>query len=147
MATDILIEVNGDDIDVTIQGGYADAFIVRWDDVADDYDYAKDVYDYASTMDEPARTRIMDTVAEIWPTIEIDPNGPLTDDQRKALFAGFRDAFGYDADAEDRYLFTRKVLGKPGGHDVSWAADKPGTITYAEASRLLDVLDAVKELV
>jgi hypothetical protein len=76
----------------------------------------------------------------------VDPNGPLTDDQRKALFAGVREAFG-DIDAEERYAFTRKVLGKQPGWDVSWAEGKPGCITYAEASRLLDVLDAVKELV
>lgn len=80
------------------------------------------------------------------PDASIDTSGPLTDDQRKALFAGFRDAFG-PIDAEYRYRFTRKVLGKPDGHYVSWAADKPGTITAAEADRLLDVLDAVKELV
>lgn len=102
--------------------------------------------DFIKIIDDDRGAPYRSTVREHFKP-PIDPDGPLTDDQRKALFAGFRETFGYDADAGDRYAFTRKILGKPGGHDVSWAADKPGTITYAEASRLLDVLDAVKELV
>lgn len=101
-------------------------------------DFIRIIYD-----DRGAPTR---TVKREHFTPPVDPNGPLTDDQRKALFSGVREAFG-DIDSGERYAFTRKVLGKKPGHDVSWAHGKPGTITAGEASRLLDVLDAVKELV
>lgn len=73
----------------------------------------------------------------------IDPNGPLTDEQRRALFGGFRDA-GLDESGPARYRFTRAVLGKDANATVSWSTHKAGTITAGEASRLLDVVAAIK---
>lgn len=87
----------------------------------------------------------------VWPTqdedgnyvvVPADTSGPLTDEQRRALFAAFREAFD-GADDTDRYTFTRKILGKPAAAVVSWSDAKRGTITANEASRLLDVLAAV----
>lgn len=104
---------------------------------------ATDVY-AQFTVDAP--------VSEIvWPTqdedgnyvvVPTDTSGPLTDEQRRALFAAFREAFD-GADDTDRYTFTRKILGKPAAAVVSWSDAKRGTITADEASRLLDVLAAV----
>lgn len=86
-------------------------------------------------------------LAQIRQTIDVktrvDPNGPLTDDQRRALFGGLRDA-GLGEDGPSRYRFTRAVLGKDASAAVSWSVHKAGTITAGEASRLLDVLDAIK---
>lgn len=71
--------------------------------------------------------------------LRIDANGPLTADQRRALFAAMRDAGIEDSNA-NRYKITRAILGKSTGEPVSWSDHKPGWITYGEASRLLDVL-------
>lgn len=76
--------------------------------------------------------------------VAADTSGPLTGEQRKALFVNFRELFGADDDA--RYRFTRKALGKRNGEVVSWSADKPGALTQDEASRLLDVFAALGEV-
>lgn len=70
----------------------------------------------------------------------IDPNGPLTDDQRNALFAAFSDVFGGN-DQEQRLAFTRLVLNKPGTAQVSWSRHKAGRLTAGEASKVLDALN------
>lgn len=62
---------------------------------------------------------------------------PLREDQRRALFAAFTDVFGRSKD-QARYVFTRMVLGKTG--TVSWSSNKYGTITVAEASKVLTAL-------
>lgn len=68
-------------------------------------------------------------------------DGPLRDDQRRALFASFSQVFGAPHKPV-RDLFTRMILGKDVDAPVSWSTWANGTITAAEASRLLDVLDA-----
>jgi hypothetical protein len=73
-------------------------------------------------------------------TVQTDPNGPLTAEQRAALFAGFSDVFG-TAGNEQRYAFTRMVLGKSAHESVSWSTHKPGRLTYGEASKVLDALN------
>jgi hypothetical protein len=70
----------------------------------------------------------------------VDPNAPLSDDQRRALFAAFRDVFPNSTGEHARYVFTRVVLGKEAGTTVSWSSHKPGALTHGEASRVLDAL-------
>lgn len=74
--------------------------------------------------------------------IQHDPDGPLTDDQRRALFASFGAVFG-QREADTRYAFTRMVLGKSANEYVSWSSHKYGTLTYAEASKVLDALNVL----
>ena len=73
----------------------------------------------------------------------VDPNGPMTDEQRSALFAGFRDVFGDDYSDEQRYAFTRLALGFDPADDfthVSWARRGKGALTAGEASKVLNTL-------
>lgn len=72
----------------------------------------------------------------------IDPNGPLTDDQRRALFGAFGEVFGH-TDQAQRLAFTRMVLGKHADAVVSWSKNKTGRLTYGEASKVLDALDVL----
>jgi hypothetical protein len=67
----------------------------------------------------------------------------LRQDQKRALFAAFTQAFGC-SDSEARHLFTRMVLGFHPDALVSWACGSAFAITAAEASRLLDVLDVIE---
>lgn len=68
----------------------------------------------------------------------VDPTtAPLTNDQRRAMFASYNEVFGETA---NRYAFTRLVLGKSKSAAVSWSAYKPGTLTMAEASQVLNAL-------
>lgn len=69
-------------------------------------------------------------------------NALLTSGQRAALFASFGEVFASSSD-EARYAFTRQVLGKRSDEPVSWSLTKPGTITFDEASRLLDTLNTL----
>jgi hypothetical protein len=68
---DVIIELHdGDaDIETTSQGGDVGVFIVRWDGIANDYGYAADTFDCADGLEEPDRTRIRDTILEIWPEV------------------------------------------------------------------------------
>lgn len=72
----------------------------------------------------------------------IDPNGPMTDDQRRALFAAMRDVFG-DYTDEQRYAVTRLALGRASFDVVSWSRYGAGRLTAGEASRVLDYLQAL----
>lgn len=62
--------------------------------------------------------------------------------QRAALFAAFMEVFGH-GDDETRYAFTRLVLGLPSNCIVSWSDNKPGALSAAEASKVLDALDGL----
>lgn len=72
----------------------------------------------------------------------VDPRGPLTAEQRRALFANFTEVFGH-SEPETRYAFTRMVLGLVPSATVSWSDHKEGTITASMASMVLDALDAL----
>lgn len=72
----------------------------------------------------------------------INPNAPITAEQRRALFVTFTDVFGASEQAQ-RLAFTRMVLGADAGDRVSWSSNKPGALTVSEASRVLDALDAL----
>lgn len=72
----------------------------------------------------------------------VDPNGPMTDDQRRALFAAMRDVFG-DYTDEQRYAVTRLALGRASFDVVSWSRYGAGRLTAGEASRVLDYLQAL----
>lgn len=74
-----------------------------------------------------------------------DPNGPLTDEQRSAIFASLRDAFGQIPDVEKRRAFISGATGRPLG-EASLASKSPHTITYGEASRVLDLLSQIIDL-
>lgn len=69
-----------------------------------------------------------------------DPNSPLTAEQRRALFATFTEVFGQSG-SQQRYAFTRMVLDKSGDEAVSWSSDKQGSLTIADASKVLDALN------
>lgn len=72
---------------------------------------------------------------------KVDPNGPLTAEQRNALFATFGEVFA-DTNDEARYAFTRLVLGLDPDAPVSWSsAATPRCITAGEASKVLDALN------
>lgn len=109
------------------------------------YLVAKDLY-ANHTVEGPATDFIWPQMDDDgnYVTSNVDTSGPITEDQRRALFAGFRELFGADDGA--RYRFTRKALGKRNGEVVSWSADKPGALTQDEASRLLDVFAALGEV-
>lgn len=64
---------------------------------------------------------------------------PLTEDQRRALFAAFGDVFR-DSEQETRLSFTRLVLGKSEDEPVSWSTTKPGALSTVEAGQVLDAL-------
>lgn len=72
-----------------------------------------------------------------------DPNAPLTDDQRRALFATWGNVFGGDSQ-EARILFSRMVLGYGDRIPVSWSRTKPGALTAGEASKVLDALSMLE---
>lgn len=90
----------------------------------------------------------------VWPVKDEDGNyvpaqhrtdtfGPLTEEQRRALFASFGEVFG-DAAQPQRIAFTAMVLGKdPRTEAISWSQNKPGALTADEASKVLDALDAL----
>lgn len=73
---------------------------------------------------------------------EVDPNSPLTRDQRRALFAAYGDAFR-DTTDEARYTFTRLVLGLDPETSVSWTDRSAFAISNSEASQVLDALRAL----
>lgn len=68
-----------------------------------------------------------------------DPNDPMTDDQRRALFAAYGKVFGGD-NRDGRLAFTRIVLAAGPTDTVSWSKNAPGSLTAGEASRVLDAL-------
>lgn len=72
-----------------------------------------------------------------------DPNGPMTDEQRRALFAAWRDADLSERQV-DRHDFTRTVLDTTG--KVSWARSGSGALTAGQADRLLEVLRMLKRV-
>lgn len=72
------------------------------------------------------------------PVPDHNPNGPMTQEQRGALFAAFGEVFGH-SDAVTRHAFTGMVLGR--NDRCSWAGN--GGITYGEASKVLDALDVL----
>lgn len=72
----------------------------------------------------------------------IDPNAPMTDEQRSALFAAMRDVFGDYSDAQ-RYAVTRLALGRASFDVVSWSRYGAGRLTAGEASKVLDYLGAL----
>jgi hypothetical protein len=69
----------------------------------------------------------------------VDNSGPMTAEQRKALFALWRIAFDDGGGRVERHAFTRAVLGA--NVRPSWSA--AGNLTTNQASRLLDVLGVV----
>lgn len=70
-----------------------------------------------------------------------DPNAPITETQRRALFSVFAEVFGASEQTQ-RIAFTAMVLGKdPEKVAISWSSNKPGALTVAEASKVLDALD------
>lgn len=82
----------------------------------------------------------------VWPTDEVededDDSAPIRPDQRAALFATFAEVFGHSED-EARYAFTRMVLRFPSFRVVSWSENKPGALSAAEASQVLDALNVL----
>lgn len=68
-----------------------------------------------------------------------DRSGPITDEQRAALFAAMRDVFG-DYSSAQRYAVTRLTLGLPPDATVSWSRYDGACLTHDEASRVLDTL-------
>lgn len=106
---------------------------------------------YASVGDEPrlqascvygGPTVYGDASEIVWPVEDEDEDGPILASQRMALFATFTEVFGH-AEAETRYAFTRMVLGLPATQIVSWSDARPGTITTAEAGKVLDALNVL----
>ena len=91
---------------------------------------------YGLTQDEHK-----DLLIEFLGAPTVDPNAPLTDDQRRALFAAYGDAFR-DTTNEGRYSFTRLVLGLDPLVLVSWTARSDYAITTAEADKVLAALRA-----
>jgi len=84
-------------------------------------------------------------VASVQEAIEIrQANRPITHDQRRAMFPAFGSVFG-SVNKDARKVFTRLVLGKDSNADVSWADNQPGTITRAEANKVIDALVALEE--
>lgn len=75
------------------------------------------------------------------PTVNL--NDPLTDDQRRAMFAAYSEVFGRTTKSDQRKAFTRLALGLASDDDVSWSRHSPGSLTVAEASRVLAVLDTL----
>lgn len=73
-------------------------------------------------------------------------SGPLTADQRRALFAGCRNVFG-DILNQDRYALTRAVLDLPADAPVSWSSVDDHAITYKQASHLLNVLSVMESII
>lgn len=69
-----------------------------------------------------------------------DPIDPITADQRRALFATFTDVFGQSG-SEQRHAFTRMALCRPVDDVVSWSSARHGSLTFAEASKVLDALN------
>ena len=72
----------------------------------------------------------------------VNPNAPRTPTQLSRLFGSLSEAFGLITD-DERYAFTRAVLGKRADEPVSWALANPACITVAEADRLQTVLDLI----
>lgn len=75
---------------------------------------------------------------------DTDTSGPMSSEQRKALFGTWREAFGDGSQQVDRHLFTKAVLGDRIS-DPSWAVG--GEITRDKAKHLLTVLGVVATLV
>jgi len=73
---------------------------------------------------------------------EVDPDAPLSDDLRKALFAAYGDAFR-DTTDEARYTFTRLVLGLSDDVPVSWTNRREHAISNFEAGLVLNSLRAL----
>lgn len=73
-----------------------------------------------------------------------DPNGPLTADQRRALFALFDEVFTSRRNGA-RYIFTNTVLGNDPNTIVSWSEWKQGSLTFNQASKVLDALTALRD--
>jgi len=73
------------------------------------------------------------------PGEDVDPDGPIGQDQRKHMFALWRE-LGYDGDEnrETRLSITAKILGLP---ELESSSD----LTRAEASRVIDALIERKE--
>lgn len=88
-----------------------------------------------------ALARTQEGLAAIQEAIVLqDSTLPLTSDQRRALFASFRDVFGEDARQGARYVFTRLVLGYDPTVAVSWSEWKNGRLNRGEASKVLSSL-------
>lgn len=73
----------------------------------------------------------------------VDPNGPLTADQRKSLFASWSVNFTAEASRENRHAFTKAVL----GDDVNPSWRDVGGITAGQADRLLRAMEVVSHLI
>lgn len=74
---------------------------------------------------------------------DILPDEAMSDDQRRALFAEWNEAFGRDTTRADRHNFTRAVLGE--GFEPSWARD--AGVSADQASQLIEVLRVVNSLI
>ena len=94
----------------------------------------------ATTLPQDARN---DLIAFLGAPAQ-DPNGPLTSEQRRALFAAFEEVFG-TREQGPRLSFTSLVLGTSPAVTRSWSEYKPGRLTYGEASKLLDWLDVMNQ--
>lgn len=79
---------------------------------------------------------------EFLTTPEVDPDAPISDDLRRALFAAYGDAF-HDTTDEGRYSVTRLVLHLGSEDYVSWTARSEFAITNGEAVKVLDALRAL----
>ena len=103
-------------------------------------EYVRAMADLIIALSPDLRPADADVTVDFLGAPDIDPNGPLTAEQRAALFAGFTDVFG-SSDREQRLAFSRLVLNKTSADPVSWATWRPGTLTFAEASKVLDALN------
>ncbi len=79
-----------------------------------------------------------------WPQAEVDASGPLTVDQRRALFASFHEVFTSRRNGA-RYVFTNMVLGNDPNTGVSWSEYSHNAITRHQASQVLGALAALSD--
>lgn len=91
---------------------------------------------YDTTLTDTERVMLA-CAASLLERVKVNPNGPMTQEQRGALFASFGEVFGH-TDRPARLAFTGMVLGK-NPERLSWS--NHGGITYGEASKVLDALD------
>jgi hypothetical protein len=102
------------------------------------------VIDDLTGLAEAIKNRVL--VADPEPVPRIVPafTNRMDNDDRRALFAAWADAFGRDTTSEDRHAFTRAALGLPRDANPSWS--RAGNLTADQSYHLVRLLNAIAEI-
>lgn len=94
-----------------------------------------------SVPDVDALTRALTQVQLVQAERQATDDRPMTDDHRKAIFAGLREVYGKDISRDRRLAIISSIVRR---EVVSLSVDhwNPVPLTRAEASHVLDVLNA-----